>query len=191
MMNYTAAQAKDLREANPFDSRNIRDEFKGKSVDTIKEELLETETPLVIIAENLIGDFNIAQVVRSANAFNAAGVYICGNRKWNKRGAVGTYHYIDVEHWEFVQEAIGQLRDREYKIVAAEITPDAIPLKEYIWAEKTALIVGEEGRGLSEIALKLVDDVVYIPMLGTVRSLNVAGASQIVMYDYMVKNGYI
>lgn len=190
-MYYTAEQAKNLRETNPFDSRNIRDEFKGKNVSVIKEELLETETPLVIIAENLIGDFNIAQVVRSANAFNAAGVYICGNRKWNKRGAVGTYHYTDVTHWEFIQEAIGQLKDCGYRIVAAEITSEAVALEKYIWEEKTALIVGEEGRGLSEIALKLVDDVVYIPMLGTVRSLNVAGATQIIMYDYMVKNGYI
>jgi tRNA G18 (ribose-2'-O)-methylase SpoU len=46
---------------------------------------------------------------------------------------------------------------------------------------------GEEQRGLSPEALALADEVVYIPMTGSVRSLNVGTASGIAMYDYCAK----
>jgi tRNA G18 (ribose-2'-O)-methylase SpoU len=46
---------------------------------------------------------------------------------------------------------------------------------------------GEEQRGLSAEALLLADDIVYIPMRGSVRSFNVGTASGIAMYDYCMK----
>jgi tRNA G18 (ribose-2'-O)-methylase SpoU len=188
---YTAEEAKALREQDPFDTRNIRDEFKGMPHDAILEALQHNKTPLVMLAENLIGDFNVSQIVRAANAFNARAVYICGKRQWNRRGAVGSHNYIDVEHWEYIQEAIQQLRDQGYRIVAAEYTSESYELTNYHWEEKSALLLGEEGRGLSKMALEMADDVVHIPMLGTVRSFNVAGAAQMFMYEYMNCNGFI
>lgn len=190
-MTYTLEQAKILREQNPFDARNIRDCFKNKNNESIQEELNITKVPCIAIIENLVNDFNIAQIIRSANAFNIDQVYICGRRKWNRRGSVGTHHYIHIEYWEHIQEAIQQLRDREYRIVAAELTDDAVSLVKYSWRQKSALVFGEEGRGLSQLAIDMADDVVYIPMLGTVRSFNVAGTAQMMLYDYMKKNEYI
>lgn len=187
---YTPEEAKALREQDPFDTRNIRDKFKGKDHEDIMDELAQTRTPLVIISENLIGDFNVSQIVRSANAFNAMSVYIAGNRRWNRKGAVGTHNYIEVRHFECARYAIEECRDMGYEIVAAELTDEAISLENYIWLPKTAIVVGEEGRGLSQAALDLVDNVVYIPMLGTVRSLNVAGATQIMAYHYTQQLGY-
>lgn len=187
---YTPEEAKELREQNPFDTRNIRDEFKGMDHEDIMVEMAKTRTPLIIIAENLIGDFNISQIVRTANAFNAMSVYIAGKKQWNRKGAVGTHHYTKVRHFECARYAIEECRDMGYRIVAAEITDNASSLEDYGWFDKTALVVGEEGRGITQAALDLVDDVVYIPMLGTVRSLNVAGATQIMAYEYTKQLGY-
>jgi tRNA G18 (ribose-2'-O)-methylase SpoU len=53
------------------------------------------------------------------------------------------------------------------------------------------MIFGEEQRGLSPMALGMADDIVYIPQLGSVRSLNVGTASGIVMYDYVTKLGMV
>lgn len=187
---YTKEEAKALREQDPFDNRNIRDKYKGMDHDEIVDDLHKHMTPLIIITENLIGDFNISQIVRTANAFNAMSVYIAGNKRWNRRGAVGTHHYTEVAHFECTRYAIEQCRAFGYKIVAAEFVDGAISLEKYKWQAKTALVVGEEGRGLTQAALDLADDVVYIPMLGSVRSLNVAGATQIMAYDYTSKLGY-
>ena len=49
------------------------------------------------------------------------------------------------------------------------------------------MLFGEEQRGLSKEALALADHVVYIPMWGSVRSLNVGTSSGIAMYDYAMK----
>lgn len=188
---YTPEQSKALRELDPFDTRNIRDQFKGMAHEDIIEALNQNKTPLVAVAENLIGDFNVSQIVRASNAFNVSAVYICGKRQWNRKGAVGSHNYIDVEHWEHIQEAIQQLRDQGYRIVAAEYTSESYELTNYHWEEKSAILLGEEGRGLSEVALEMADDIVHIPMLGTVRSFNVAGAAQMFMYEYMRCNGFI
>jgi tRNA (guanosine-2'-O-)-methyltransferase len=49
------------------------------------------------------------------------------------------------------------------------------------------MLFGEEGRGLSQEAIESADDIVYIPQLGSVRSLNLGTASGIAMYDYCSK----
>lgn len=187
---YTKEEAKALREQDPFDTRNILDKFKGLDAEDIEKEMAETRSPLIIISENLIGDFNIAQIVRTANAFNAMAVYIAGNKRWNRKGAVGTHHYTEVRHFECTRHAVEECRDWGYTIVAAELTDNAVRLDHYEWDARTALIVGEEGRGLTQAALDLADDVVYIPMRGSVRSLNVAGATQIMAYEYTKQCGY-
>lgn len=145
--------------------------------------------PFVSICENLVGDFNISQIVRSTNAFGLEGVAICGRRKWDRRGAVGTQHYTQIDHYSEVLDAIKDYRDRGYRIVAAELSEYSIgrakALNLYKWEKNTAVLFGEEGRGLSEEAIDAADDVVFIPQRGTVPSLNVAGCAQIMMYDYV------
>lgn len=60
-------------------------------------------------------------------------------------------------------------------------------LSQYSWDPRTLLIAGEEGVSLPSEVLNIVDDIVYIPMMGTVRSLNLASAVSIALYDYTRK----
>jgi tRNA G18 (ribose-2'-O)-methylase SpoU len=187
----TSEQKRLLRETNPFDNRNVADEFKGMSQVAIQTEMQLRAIPLVVITENIVRDMNVGQVVRTANAFCATKVYICGDRSWDRRGSVGSHHYINVERVPHTSIAIQEMRDEGYRIVAAEITPGAKSLATYNWQEKTAIVLGEEGKGVTELALNMCDDVVYIEQSGTVRSLNVAGAFQIMAYMYKLKTGNI
>ena len=75
--------------------------------------------------------------------------------------------------------------------MAIDNVPGAIPITSYQWDPETFMIFGEERRGLSPMALGMADDIVYIPQLGSVRSLNVGTASGIVMYDYVTKLGMV
>ena len=80
------------------DKRNVTDEFRGMSVDDIRKTLDTKRHLLQIAVENLERDFNMGTIVRSANAFNVAKVHVIGRRQWNKRGAMATDLYMNVQY---------------------------------------------------------------------------------------------
>lgn len=185
-MSLTGDEKKAIRESNPFDTRNIRDEFKGVEHKLIKQYMARVANSLVIVAVNIVNDFNVGSVVRSANAFGCERVILTESRRYDKRSAVGAYHYIDVDYESDTLAVIETYRGKGYRIVAAEFdeSREMQMLNEYYWNDHSVLIMGEEGLGLSSEVLDAVDDIVYIPMRGTVRSLNVASCATTFMYAY-------
>lgn len=170
---------------------NVHDVLKELTKDEINERLDLTRSGLVQVFVNILGDFNMSTSIRSSNWFNSASVWVVGRKKWDRRGAVGSHNYIPVNYARTIAECFEALRADGYTIVAAEISDDAVPLTTYEWDEKTAVIYGEEGAGLSQEVLSLVDKIIYIPGRGSVRSLNVATTAGIFAYDYHAKRGYI
>jgi tRNA G18 (ribose-2'-O)-methylase SpoU len=63
----------------------------------------------------------------------------------------------------------------------------AITLDKFEWPDRTLLLIGEEGVGITPETLELCDRFVYIPQFGSVRSLNAGVASGIVMNDLVTK----
>lgn len=166
------------------DNRNIDEKFRWYDHNDIVAELENTKSDMVAIFSNVKGDFNLSSGIRNALWYNIRGVWVCGNKRWDSRGAVGAHHYIPPKHADTFEEVITGLREDGYRIVAAEIDDRAIPLPEYKWEKKTAVIFGEEQAGLSEDVLSMVDDIVFIPGNGSVRSLNVSVTSGTFMYAY-------
>ena len=171
---------------------NVIDYYKEWEVDQIKSDLDTRRLPFVAAFENISGDFNKATGMRNANAFMAKEVWIVGNKKWDRRGAVGTHNYMHLKHSESLENIWVENESlRKMRWVAVDNIKNAKPITEYEWRPDTFMIFGEEKRGISDSAISLADDVVYIPQLGSVRSLNVGTACGIVMYDYAVKTGMI
>ncbi len=173
-------------------SWNVQDEFKGMTVDEIKLALKPRRQRFISVFENLSGDYNKATGCRNHNAFCGQEIWFVGNKKWDKRGAVGTYNYEDIRYFAnwgavagFFADPPGDYSMHEW--VAVDNVPGAEPLDTFLWSRDTIMVYGEEKRGLSDEALSLCDRTVYIPMLGSVRSLNVGTASGIIMYDYVTQ----
>lgn len=173
------------------DTRNIDEKYRWWDHADIIKDLDVSRSQILSVFLNVAGDFNISSGIRNNLWFNTAGAYIYGRKQYDKRGTVGAHHYLPVTHSESINELIDTLRAQDYRIVAAEITENAVPLTTYAWNEKSVVIFGEESLGLSEEVLQLVDDVVYIPGNGSIRSLNVATTSGIFLYDYSAKTGIL
>lgn len=176
------------------DTRNIQDKYRGWETDLIAADLDTTHSHFNSVFINVAGDFNKSSGVRNTNWFNGETVAIVGDKKWDRRGAVGTQNYTRVFNHsldDFKEILIPSFIGLGYTIVAAEIDERAVSLVSYDWPEDVVVIFGEEGAGLSQEILDLCDDVVYCPGRGSVRSLNVATTSGIFLYDYSVKRGYI
>ena len=78
------------------DRRNVVDAIRYWTVEAIVADLDTRRHPLRIAIQNWEHDFNIGSIVRTANAFNVAGVHIIGRRRWNRRGAMVTDRYLHV-----------------------------------------------------------------------------------------------
>ena len=171
------------------DTRNVIDKYKRLTEWTtqlIKEDLQSTAFPYAVLMENLLGDFNLGTVIRSSNAFNAKEVYYLGNKKYDRRGTVGTHHYTNVNHLPN-HEALKKLKEK-YVFVALENSVDgAVTLDRFEWPDNALIILGEEGCGITKDTLALCDYCVFIAQYGSVRSLNAAVAGSIAMNDYVTK----
>lgn len=164
---------------------NVADHLKDKSVEEIKEILRNTAHSFTVCMENFIGDFNIGTLIRNANAFNCMEVFYIGNKKFDKRGAVGVYNYTPVTWLSSIDELISL--QEKYTIVGIDNIPGSVPMKTYQWQPNTLMVFGEEGVGLTPAMQAFCKDIVAIEMYGSVRSLNCGTASGIVMYDFVSK----
>lgn len=175
------------------DSRNIHDYLKELSTDDVFEDLSQSRSGMVSVFLNVIGDFNLSSGIRNHNWYNGECVWIVGKKKWDRRGAVGSHHYVDLRHAdsEHMTSLIEQYRADGYTIVAAEITDDSVPLNTFGWPDKVVVIYGEEGAGVPQTVLDYCDHIVHIPGRGSVRSINVAACAATFLYDYSNKRGYL
>lgn len=162
---------------------NVADHFKDKTVEEIKETLKETAHPFAVCMEHLIGDFNMATVIRNANGFNAKEIFYIGDKKWDKRAAVGVYNYTEVQ-WIPTVEHLKKLKDK-YVFVGIDNVPGSRSIHNYSFVPNTMFIFGEEGVGLTSTMQSYCQDIVEIPMYGSVRSLNCGVASGIVMHEFV------
>ena len=168
--------------------RNVIDRYKNWSTESIKRDLQRTANPFAVCMEHWQGDFNISTLIRNANAFNAEKVFYLGKKRFDRRGTVGSPHYVDLV---FLDGGVSELVDlkNKYTIVAIDNNvPNTRKLNEFNWQslEKPPLMVfGEEGVGLTKETLKIADYSVEIPQYGSVRSLNVGTSSGILMYSFL------
>lgn len=175
---------------NPEDNyrawqRNVADPLKEKSEEEIRKILQETANPFAVCFEHWLGDFNMATGVRNANGFNAKEVFYIGDRKWDRRAAVGVHNYTEIQ-WIPTVSDLEALRDK-YVFVGIDNVPGSVPMANYEWPKNTMMIFGEEGPGLTLAMQALCKDIVHIEMFGSVRSFNCGSASAVAMYDFVSK----
>lgn len=176
---------KGLETAAPEDRRNVIDHYKYWDHEAITADLDQKRSELVVVCENFAYDFNIATVVRNCNAFLTKCIWIVGRKNFDRRGTCGTHKYEHIHHAESIDEVLSHY-DR-HRIVAVDNVESSAPINDYRWYDRSVVIFGQEQIGLSNNSLARADDVVYIPQIGSTRSINVGTASGITMYDYALK----
>ena len=172
---------------------NVHDYLKSLSPEEIKENYVDTSHNAAFAMLHLSGDFNLGNVIRSANFFGfKEAIYVGGSKQYDRRSTVGTHHYIPVNFIRTEEEFIATIRGI-YSLVCIE---NNVPKYE----SKTVsiynnpfndlslppiFIVGEEQLGLSDYMLDNSERIITIPSRGTVRSLNVGSCASIVMGMYV------
>ena len=88
-----------------------------------------------------------------------------------------------------VQAADRRIHELESaRVIALDIIPGAVPMETYMFPKRCLLLFGAEGPGLSQKALDLADDVVYISQFGSVRSINAGAAAAVAMHAWIAQH---
>ncbi|KAH9298697.1 hypothetical protein KI387_030379, partial [Taxus chinensis] len=154
----------------------------------IREVVRNRTYSICLVVEGLADYGNISAVFRSADALGFQSVHVISNDstkryKQNRNVGMGSEKWLDIEQWETTRECFEVLRLRGYRIAVACIGSDTVSVCNMDWALPTAIVVGNEHKGISDEALELSDMRCSIPMTGMVDSLNVSVAAGICMHS--------
>ncbi len=167
------------------DARNVVDAYRYWRRDAVAADLAARAHPFHVAIENFGHDHNIGTVVRTANAFGAAGVHIVGRRRWNRRGAMVTDRYLRLHHHETVAGLLDFARGHGLAVVAVDNVPGARRLETAELPRDCLLLFGQEGPGVSGGAHDGADLVVSIAQFGSTRSINAGVAAGVAMHAWI------
>lgn len=169
------------------DRRNVIDRYRYWKLNAIVADLEGRRHPLQIAIQNWEHDFNIGSMVRTANAFNVAGVHIIGRRRWNRRGAMVTDRYLNVHHHAEVADFSAWLAESGYVAVGVDNLPGSVPLETTELPRDVCLVFGSEGPGLTDELVASCSTLVAITQYGSTRSINAGAAAAIAMYHWALR----
>lgn len=141
--------------------------------------------PLIVITEALQDPGNLGTIIRTAEAFGATGILTLPGTvsPWNQkalRASAGSALRLPVVAGD--RSTIDLLRGKGVRILAA-VPADGIPATKAGLVEPCAILLGNEGAGLSPSMLGLADERITIPTPGPTESLNAAIAGSILLYE--------
>ncbi len=133
---------------------------------------------------------NVGSMVRSAAALGVGSLLFPHNgpHPFGRRAlrvSMGHASKLLLCGYNDIAATLAALKERGYRIFAAEVTETSTPLHAVAVSEKWVLLMGNEGDGLSAEVLALCDETVAIEMAPGVPSLNVGTAASILMYRFM------
>lgn len=170
------------------DSRNVADHYKTWTIAAIKQNLADGAFPLHVAIENYQHDYNIGTIVRSANAFNVAGVHIIGKRHWNRRGAMATEKYLQLYHHPDVATFITWVKAESLTLIGIDNLPISKSLATSVLPPKAVYVFGQEGPGLSTEMQSACSSIIAIEQYGSTRSINLGVAAGIILYEWVRRN---
>lgn len=155
------------------------------------DELLEqtshkTDTPFFLILDSLEDPHNFGSILRTADATGVDGIIIPKHRAVGitpvvTKASTGAVEYIPIARVTNLAQSIATLKEQQFWIFGTDMK--GTDYRQWNTQGAIALIIGNEGRGMSQGLHKEVDELLTIPMTGHVQSLNAGVAAGLLMYE--------
>ncbi len=155
----------------------------------LESSLAGRQPELVLVIENVHDQHNLGAILRSCDAVGVMRVmmvyYIESPPEISKTSASGAIKWLNFEMYRSIEACYDKLKEEGFQILATKIEPHAKELYSYDLTTPTAIVMGNEHRGISQEAADGADGLIYIPMRGMVESVNVSVASAICLFEAM------
>ena len=148
---------------------------------------------LLVMLDRLQDPGNLGTLIRTADAVAAAGIILiepCVDPFDPKtvRGSMGSLFSLPLARISRPETLFKTLKQRGYRLVGADGCKGEIPWRSQILRGNTALVLGNEARGLSQDLRPYLSHWLRLPLLGRAESLNVAVAGGVLMYHWLQAN---
>ena len=172
--------------------RKLRNhELNRKSLAEFKQ---SAKLPFVVVLDDVRSLNNIGSVFRTSDAFLIESVYLCGitacppNKEIHKT-ALGATESVNWQYFENTIDAVNQLKQKGYSIIAIEQAEGSVSLGEFTIEKdkRYAFIFGHEVKGVKQEIVNCSDLCIEIPQFGTKHSLNISVSAGVVIWDVFVK----
>ena len=162
----------------PFDYQTLEDCF------NLAQE--RQEAPFLLVLDGIEDPHNLGSILRTADAVGVHGVIIPKRRAATLTGVVAKTSTGAIEHVPVVRvtnlvQTIEQLQARGVWVFATDMQGQ--DMRQWNSQGAIAIVIGNEGHGVSQLVKQKVDGTVTIPMGGHVQSLNASVAAGILMYE--------
>lgn len=144
----------------------------------------------ILILDQVQDPGNLGTMIRSADAAGFSQVILGKGTvdAYNQkvlRSAQGSHFHIQLMNKD-LNQYLPDLKKSGYTLYGTDLSADSLNYKAVSPSEKIAIIVGNEGNGVSQEVLDLVDQTLHIPIKGQAESLNVAIAASILMFHLSI-----
>ncbi len=144
------------------------------------------DTPLVLVLDQVTDPHNVGAIIRSAVAFGAGALITMQRHSPHESGvlaksASGALEHIDMIEVKNLADALGQLHEAGFQTIGLDSEGPA-ELEKSFDAQKIALVLGAEGKGLRQKTRETVTTLARLDMPGAIRSLNVSNAAAVSLY---------
>ena len=153
----------------------------------VNNALGRSENPLLVILDGVSDVRNLGSIARSLECAGGHGIIVPakGGAAINAdavKASAGALMRIDTCKVPNLRVAAYYLQQSGFKLIAATEKTDNL-IYDVDMTGPCAIIMGSEGKGISQIMLDLADEKAAIPIVGEITSLNVSVASSILMYE--------
>jgi 23S rRNA (guanosine2251-2'-O)-methyltransferase len=154
--------------------------------DMLKDAEDKGQEPFLIILDEIEDPHNLGSIIRTANVCGAHGVIIPKRRSATMtpivtKASAGAVEYTKVAKVTNITQTIKELKEKGLWIIGTDMDG------EYCYSSNLkgpiAIVIGNEGKGISRLVRDNCDLVVKIPVLGQINSLNASVAAGIIMYE--------
>lgn len=156
----------------------------------LKTFLARTEphvSSVILMLDEINDPQNLGAILRAAECFAVDAVVWSRNRGCGltpvvSKASAGASELATLIQVSNLVDAISKVQEAGYTVVAAEAVPGAVPVEQYEFPARTAVVMGSEGRGLRHLVRSRADVSVVIPLYGRIESLNVSQATAVMLH---------
>ncbi len=154
------------------------------------DDITQGENSKIVILDHLEDPHNLGAIIRTVEASGIDGIILPKDRSVSvnetvMKTSVGALYNVKICQVVNLNQTIKKLKSLGYWIIGTDM--NGTDYQEFNYPEKTALVIGSEGFGMSRLVKEACDYVVSIPMNGKINSLNASVAAGIMIYELIRK----
>jgi 23S rRNA (guanosine2251-2'-O)-methyltransferase len=155
---------------------------------------IKNEKPFILILDGIEDTHNLGAIIRTAEIAGVHGIIIPKRRAASVNSTVskvscGAVQYMKIARVNNISDSINKLKENGVWVCGT-----AIDAKSYYFEqdfkEPIAIVIGNEGKGMSQLVKKNCDFLVKIPMKGKIQSLNASVSTGIVVYEVLKQRNF-